>query len=362
MKQRGFCWYVLLATVLLVGLLMAGCAKPAPSPSPAVKPSPAPAPAPAPWPKVISVGTAPSGATYYVVGAGWAETVSKYVKISVKAEVTPGAEANLKMIKGKEIELGIVNDEDAYLAPRGIERSAALGKVPVRLLFKSHKFELWPATRADSGIKTIEDLKGKRFMGDWVGAPVLWSYGKRLFECYGFDIKKDLILQQTPGWKEIMAAIAEKTTDAGMIIGTHPAPNVVSMAESYALRHLSASDKVLDCIYQKIPWAAPCKMPVGTYKGQTEVIGDVEIWTNFVITPDLPEDLVYQLTKATFEHLAELVPIHPAFKQVSLKNALTNPQMPYHSGAVKYYKEAGVWTSEMEATQSRLLKDIGAAK
>jgi len=222
--------------------------------------------------------------------------------------------------------------------------------------------EIWPVTRSDSGLKTFEDLKGKRFMGEWAGSPMMWSYGKRLFECYGFDIKKDLILQTTPGWKELMAAVAEKTADAGMVLGTHPAPNIVSMAESYGLRHIPVSDKMLDCVYQKIPWAAPCKMPAGTYKGQTEAIGDVEVWTNFTVTPDLPEDLVYQLTKATFEHLADLVPIQPAFKQLNVKTAVNNPMMPFHPGAIKYYKEAGVWTSEMEATQSRLLKEIGAAK
>lgn len=295
-----------------------------------------------------------------MVGVGWADMASKYVDVTARAESTGGAEANLKLMKAGETELGIVNDQDAYIAPRGLERWASEGKMPVRLLFKSHRFEMWPATRADSGIKKIEDLKGKRFMCDWKGAPVQISWAKPMLECYG--ILDDVTILPTAGWKEVKAAVAEGTAEAVAYIGTHPAPIPTEQAETVGVRMLSISDEVLKCINKKAPWASPAKIPAGTYKGQTEDIGSVEVWTNFTITPDLPEDLVYELAKATFEHLDELVPIHPAFKQLGLKGALTNPQMPYHAGAVKYYKEAGVWTSEMEATQSRLLKEIGVTK
>ena len=351
MRRRVFCFNVLLTAVLVVGLLLVGCAKPAPAP--------APAPVPAKWPDVISIGTSPTGGTYYVVGVGWADMVSKYGDITARAESTGGAEANIRLMEAGEIELGIVNDMDAYIAPRGLEYYAPK-KMPVRLLFKSHKFEMWPAVRADSPIKKIEDLKGRTYMADWKGAPVMISWAKPMLECYG--ILDDVTILPTSGWKDTKSAIAEGTTDAGQFIGTHPAPIPTEMAETIGVRMLSISDEMLECINKMVPWASPAKIPAGTYKGQTEDSGSVQVWTNFTITPNLPDDLVYELTKATFEHLDKLVPIHPAFKQLGLKGALTNPQMPYHAGAIMYYKEAGVWTSEMEETQSRLLKEIGATK
>ncbi|MFC2122668.1 TAXI family TRAP transporter solute-binding subunit [Bacteroidota bacterium] len=351
-------WFnVLLAAVLVVGLVLVGCAKPAPSPAPA--PAPTPAPTPAKWPDVISIGTSPTGGTYYVVGVGWADMVSKYVNTTVRAESTGGAEANIRLMESGETELGIVNDMDAYIAPRGLDYYAPK-KMPVRLLFKSHKFEMWVATRADSGIKTIEDLRGKKYMCDWKGAPVQISWNKPMLECAG--ILDEVTILPASGWKEIKAGIAEGTADAVAYIGSHPAPHPTEQAETIGVRMISLSDEMLECINKKIPWAAPNKIPAGTYKGQTEDVGDVMVWTNMTITPDLPDDLVYELAKATFEHLNELVPVHPVFKQLGLKGALTNPQMPYHAGAVKYYKEAGVWTSEIEATQNRLLKEIGATK
>jgi len=346
---------VSITVVMLVALIISGCTQQAPAPSPA----PSPAPTPAKWPEVISIGTSPSGGTYYVVGVGWADTVSKYVDITARGEATGGAEANLKLMKASDLELGIVNDMDAYYGPRGLAHWASEGKMPVRLLFKSHKFEMWTGTKV-KGINSIEDLKGKKYMADWKGAPVMVSYAKPMLECYGFDTEKDITIQPTAGWVETVAAATEETASAVQLIGTHPAPRVVELTETVGLRLLSVSDEVLECVAKKIPWAAPSKIPAGTYKGQTEDVGDVQVWTNFTITPDLPEDLVYELAKATFTHLDELAAIHPALKQLNLKGALTNPQMPYHPGAVKYYKEAGVWTSEMEATQSQLVKEIGA--
>ena len=71
----------------------------------------------------------------------------------------------------------------------------------------------------------------------------------------------------------------------------------------------------------------------------------------------MPDDVVYHFTKAFFENLKQFYPVHASAKEYTLKGSLEDPTIPFHPGAIRYYKEVGMWTPELEATQKELLAD-----
>ena len=78
----------------------------------------------------------------------------------------------------------------------------------------------------------------------------------------------------------------------------------------------------------------------------------------FYARADLGEDLVYGATKAIYEHTDELAKVHPKGAEWTLANATKNPVIPFHPGAIKYYKEKGTWTPQLEAANQRMLKKL----
>jgi uncharacterized protein len=84
-------------------------------------------------------------------------------------------------------------------------------------------------------------------------------------------------------------------------------------------------------------------VPKATYAGLDGDVGVVSIPNLLVVHADMDEELVYQITKALFEHKAELVAIHPEAANLSLESAVKESPAPFHPGAIRYFKEQNVW-------------------
>ena len=98
----------------------------------------------------------------------------------------------------------------------------------------------------------------------------------------------------------------------------------------------------------------------GTSKKTTS--NDLATANVILVDQDLEEQLVYNIVKAVFENIDKLRASHPSMKEFSLDMATIGSLVPFHPGAVKYYKEQGVWTAELEAKQQERLKALGVTK
>ena len=126
-----------------------------------------------------------------------------------------------------------------------------------------------------------------------------------------------------------------------------PAPALVSLALTNAIRLISLSDVEVDKIQKAYEFLTRTTIPDKTYKGVDTDSQTVSVQSLIVCWPDLLEDTAYQIVKTVFEHKAELDQIHVAFKETTLENE-TPTIVPIHPGAVKYYKEKNVYKAQQQ--------------
>jgi hypothetical protein len=96
------------------------------------------------------------------------------------------------------------------------------------------------------------------------------------------------------------------------------------------------------------------KLPAKTYQGQDKEVNVFGLSTYLVAATRLPDDVVHKVVKALFDNIAEFHAFHAEAKEWTLAEAVSDPKIPYHPGAIRYFKEKGVWSADLDKTQAEL--------
>ncbi|WP_079416265.1 TAXI family TRAP transporter solute-binding subunit [Thiomonas intermedia] len=288
----------------------------------------------------ITIATGGTSGVYYPLGVALSQIYTKAIpaaKSSVQA--TKGSVENLNLLEAGRAELGFsLGDSlsDAWKGEADAGFKAPLKKLRTMAAIYSNYVQI--VARADSGIKSLADLKGKSIS---VGAPKSGTElnARALLKAAGLSYKDFSKVEYLP-FGESVELMKNRQLDATL---QSAGLGVAS------LRDLAASQKIVvvpvpDDVIAKVgdPAYQSGVIPAHTYEGQTSAVPTARI-QNFLVTREgLSEDLVYQMTKAMFTNLPELVAAHAAAKGISLKEAPLNAPVPLHPGAAKYYREAGV--------------------
>jgi TRAP transporter TAXI family solute receptor len=150
---------------------------------------------------------------------------------------------------------------------------------------------------------------------------------------------------------EAVTALTEKRCDAVLIVGSIPTAAVIELTNMIPCRILPIGEKEIKVMNERYPFVYPLTLPANTYKGQDKEMYIQGAKTHIICREDLPDELVYRVTKALMENPKDVAAIHPAAKEVMIKNFFGNIQAPFHPGAIKYYKEIGVWTPQIQKAQ-----------
>jgi len=246
---------------------------------------------------------------------------------------------NIRMIEQGKSEVAIAQNDGVYFAGRGEKYFAGQKANKIRGMFMLYKDHLHIATLKNKGIKTIGDLKGKKVRIGFPGS-VATDDALIILEAYGLGMADIRPFQMS--FSDAFEQIKDGNIDALIEPVSFPSSGFMDLAHTRDMLLLDVEKDMAEAISKKNTFLTPSKIPAGSYKGQDKDVGAMAVSIMVIASSDLKEDVVYKMTKATFEHLDILGESHSVGKAVSLNTALLGMPIPLHPGAEKYYREKGL--------------------
>ena len=287
----------------------------------------------------LVLATGGTAGTYYPFGGAMAKIWNSKIKdMNVTAQTSGASGENIRLMNKKEVELALVQSDTLDQAWNAMEafKEPLKGMSAVATLYPEI---VQVVVRADSPIKTFADLKGKKV---GVGAPGSGTEinFRQLMDIYG--LKKEDVNGQYLSYSESAEAFKDKHIDAFIATAGIPNSAIMDVSTQNDIRILPIPADVAAKLIQKHPFFAGVKVPANTYKGITQDVPTVAVNAVLIAGKDLKRRMVYNLTKALFENQADLASAHAKGKEVNLQYAVQGVSIPFHPGAVKYYKEKGL--------------------
>ncbi len=288
------------------------------------------------------IGTGGTAGTYYPVGGMIANAVSQPGKIIVTAQASNGSVANVNGIAGGALESGFSQSDVATWAYNGIMTFEGKPKITdLRLIANLYPESIHLVVKKGAGIKSVADLKGKRVALDEPGSGTLIN-ARMVLGAYGIkesDIKAEYIKPNQAGDK-----LKDGSLDAFFFVGGAPAGAIAELASSGAgIELVPLTGVQSEGLRIANPYFAVDTIAAGTYK-DVGAVTTLAVGAQWVTTAKADTETVYQITKAMFSEATQktLAAGHAKGKLITLQNAVKGAGVPFHPGAEKFYKEAGV--------------------
>jgi hypothetical protein len=288
------------------------------------------------------IGTGGTAGTYYPVGGMIANAVSQPGKIVATAQATNGSVANVNGVAGGALESGFSQSDVATWAYTGTGVYEGKPKVTdLRMIANLYPESIHLVVKKGSGIKSVSDLKGKRVALDEPGSGTLVN-ARIVLAAYSVkesDIKPEYIKPNQAGDK-----LKDGALDAFFFVGGAPAGAIAELASSgTGIELVPLSGPQADALRRTNPYLAVDTIAAGTYK-DVPAVQTMAMGAQWVTSAKADTETVYQITKALFGKAAQdtLAAGHAKGKFITKENAVKGVGIPFHPGAEKFYKEAGL--------------------
>jgi len=288
----------------------------------------------------LSIATGGTGGVYYPYGGAIASVISKNVPgVEATAEVTAAAVDNLKLVGVGEADFGYAYPDLAYDALEAKGQFKA--KLPIRMVAHLYVSYFHLVTLSNSTINSVADLKGKRVS---TGAPNSGTevVAFRVLEAFILNPDKD-IRRDRLSVVESVNALKDGKIDAFFWVGGLPTAAILDLAATPGVSmKLVPTDTALPKIFQKYGQIyIKTTIPKASYPKMAGDVGVVGIPNVLVCNAKADPDLIYKILKAMFDHKKDLVTVHSQAKELTTENAVIKTVVPYHPGAVKFFREKG---------------------
>lgn len=308
----------------------------------------------------VSIGTSTAGARFHILAVGIGDVVSRNSKLNVTVEPIGGSDANVRAIKAKRIGFGLVNSVAATHGFRGSGPFKKDGKTSLRLIFQGGTAGRALVARVDRGIKTVSDLKGKKIQARRRALADLEIVLKSLLKVHGVA-ESDVTIYAHSNTNEQLEALKLGTADAALMpYGgvKSSSPPIRRLAENIELTVVDFDKNKMATMLENPDLAGffPAVIQKGSMKGVDKNVDTLGVGEYLVAHSDVSDDVVYELTKAFFANVKKFHAVHASAKEYHVDNSLEPPSVPFHAGAIRYYKEIGRWTPALEKHQAQLEK------
>ena len=293
----------------------------------------------------VTIGTGGITGVYYPTGGAIAKMVNKKRKeygIRATVESTGGSVFNVNAVMAGDLEFGVVQSDRQYQAVNGMAEWKDKGKQSdLRAVFTIHPESITLVAADDSGINSIQDLKGKRVnIGNYGSGQRQNSIDA--LEAAGLNWESDIKAEGVKA-AEAPGLLQDGRIDAFFYTVGHPNGNIKEATSGKRKVHMVPITGV-DQLLAKYPYYAKAVVPMKFYSGASNE-GDVETFgvkATFVTSAKVPDEVVYAITKEIFDNFEAFKKLHPAYGVLTKKNMLEGMSAPIHPGAMKYFKEAGL--------------------
>jgi hypothetical protein len=289
--------------------------------------------------RTLNVVTGGTGGVYIVYGAGLADVLTKKMKVAASAQQTTASVDNMKFIGQGKADLAFTLADTAYDATQG-KAPQFTEKVDAKALAVLYTNFTHLVTKDGSGITKVADLKGKRVSMGSAGSGTE-IIGNRTLEAYGLDPAKD-IQRERLGIADSANALRDNRIDAFFWSGGLPTAAVNELANATKLKLIDLNEGIAKMASTYGPFYVPVKIPAGVYKDvpETAVSGVVNL---LVVNAKFDAAFARAILTTMFDNKSDLETIHSEAKNLKLETATVGSPIPFHEGAIEFYKAKGVW-------------------
>ena len=293
--------------------------------------------------KQLSIVTGGTGGVYYPLGGGFGNILGKELPgVTATAQVTGGSVANLQLIGSGKADVAFSQVDAAWDAINGTDKFTS-GKLPIRALAVMYANHMHVVSVDGTGITKVEDMKGKR-VGTGSPGSATEVYALRVIEAAGLDPDKD-VRRERLGVAESVNALKDRKIEAFFWVGGLPTAAVTDLASTP-----NTKIKVIDIAHYTAkmnakygPLYAEATIPAATYKGMEADAKNNTVWNIMAVNASTDDQLAYDLTRIMLEKRADLALVHKEALNIKPEwQTSSRAGIPWHPGALKYFKEKGI--------------------
>jgi TRAP transporter TAXI family solute receptor len=293
--------------------------------------------------KQLSIATGGTGGVYYPLGGGFGNILGKELPgVTATAQVTGGSVANLQLIGSGKADLCFTQVDAAWDAINGTDKFTS-GKLPIRALAVMYPNHMHVVTVEGTGINKVEDMRGKRISAGSPGSATE-VYAIRVLEAAGLHHEKD-VRKERLGVAESVNALKDKKIEAFFWVGGLPTAGVTDLASTpnTKIKILDISHFTAKMNAKYGPLYAEATIPAATYKGLEADVKNNTVWNIMAVNANTDEKLAYDLTRIMLEKRNDLALVHKEALNIKPEWQTSNRAgIPWHPGALKYFKEKGI--------------------
>ena len=291
----------------------------------------------------LSMGTAPPGGAFFVVGSALAEVLNETGVdrgYRVTAEATSGSQENIRRLVSGELDFALSNAAITYFAARGTEGWDRM--YPVRAVMTLAPNVAMFVTPSASGIEQLSDLDGRRIAVGPAGAGFEFFVGP-LLNAHGVSYD-DFSPLNYATQQAAVDMLADGSADAAFLGGAVPTASITQAAASMDITLVPFGESEKQSLADEYEFFRPATIPADTYRNQTAPFEGLEVGAmHLIVSADADDDLVHTVTKLLYDNREQVVEKHAAGRAINPTNVVRNTGTEFHPGAIRFYQEIGIW-------------------
>ncbi len=309
-------------------------------------------------PRFLSVGTAPPGGAFFVVGGALAEVLDAHPGDrgwQVTAEATKGTQENLRRLARGELDFAMANSAISYFAVRG--QGAWQSELPIRTVMTLAPNVALFIAPEDGPVAGIADLAGRRVVLGPAGAGFDHFLGP-ILQAHGLSYEDLTALHATQ--TGAVDLLADGSAAAAFLGGAVPTASITQAATTQDLIYVPFDPEAIEALLREYPFFDRATIPAGTYRGLDEDFAGLNVGSMHLVTSAAAdEEVVYDVTKTIWEHRAEVVEKHPAGRAINPNVAVRDTGTPFHPGAIRFFRELDIWPADRAEASPEAATEAG---